>query len=359
MFRLPPLLLLSLWSGLLLAQAAPPPSVVVDAVRAGNTEASSRALSGHVYTRQTLTVMASQAGRLLWIREAGEVAKAGEPLAKLDTQPLELAREEQLARLRRSGVELKHMDKRLSRAQQLDAQAFVSRTELDDLRERRELALADIAIARAQVSQLDDRIARATVLAPFDGVVTEQLRHAGEEVGAGAVLGAFLGTGALEVRAQVPLRWLKLLQPGSQIPVLATAQQGWAVVRSSIPAADTTSQTFELRADIPSPSAWAIGQLVELQLPELQAQSSLLVPRDAVVLRREGARVVRIDSTETAHWVRVELGRGQGEWIAVRGPLQVGDRVAVRGAERLGDQQSVQVLRDLAAEPSAAPVKAG
>ena len=51
MFRLPPLLLLSLWSGLLLAQAAPPPSVVVDAVRAGNAEASSRALSGHVYTR--------------------------------------------------------------------------------------------------------------------------------------------------------------------------------------------------------------------------------------------------------------------------------------------------------------------
>lgn len=332
------------------AAAQPPAPVVVDAVRQAGSIESAREMPGYVFARHRMTISSSLAGRLEWIREAGEAAQAGEELARIDTQPLLLQREEQEARLHRSQVELRHTQSRLDRAIKLDAQSFLSSNELEDLQERRALAEADIAIARAQLAQLDDRLSRSVIHASYAGVVTEQRRFAGEEVVAGEVLGAFVGTEELGVRAQLPLPWRNRLRSGGRIPVESLGRHAEMVVRAAIPAADQGMQTFELRGRLLSDETWAVGQLVTLRLPELAQSDLMLVPRDAVVLRREGARVVRITPDGHAEWVPVELGQGRGDWIVVTGALTIGDRVATRGAERLENDQPVEVVRDLAAE---------
>jgi multidrug efflux pump subunit AcrA (membrane-fusion protein) len=111
-----------------------------------------------------------------------------------------------------------------------------------------------------------------------------------------------------------------------------------ARVRKVVPAANSQSQTFEVRLDLPqdAPRVVAAGQLVSVNLL-LSPNVALTVPRDSVVLREDGAFVMRINDDAKAERVAVEVREASGDHIAVRGALQSGDRVAVRGAEALDD----------------------
>ena len=73
----------------------------------------------------------------------------------------------------------------------------------------------------------------------------------------------------------------------------------------------------------------------------------LAVPRDALVLRREGASVFRVNDDMTAEKISVITGLGAGSLIEVIGEVDVGDRVVVRGAERLDTGVPVQISSTL------------
>jgi multidrug efflux pump subunit AcrA (membrane-fusion protein) len=100
---------------------------------------------------------------------------------------------------------------------------------------------------------------------------------------------------------------------------------------------------FELRLDIQA-APWRIGENVRLSVPSAMPSQVLEVPRDALVLRREGATVFRIDENGVAEQVEVIPGLGAGDLVAVTGRLVAGDRVVVRGAERLRAGQQVNIL---------------
>jgi len=76
----------------------------------------------------------------------------------------------------------------------------------------------------------------------------------------------------------------------------------------------------------------------------------LAVPRDALVLRGDGASVYVVDEQNTARQVSVAIGIGSENLIEVKGPIQPGDRVVIRGNERLRAGQAVQVIEREVAE---------
>ena len=345
------LILLAGLSGSAALAQAPPAPVAVDVVRSETVE-STQSATGTVYSRQELLVRAAVPGRLSWIREAGESVQAGEVLARIDATPLILQREERQARIRRNEVQLQNLEDRLQRFSELQADDYYSDGDLTDLRAQRDLARGDLEIARVQIRQLDDQIERATIRAPFAGIVTERNRHAAEEVTRGEQLARLVDTTNIELRAQLPLSWLWRLERGDMLQVQAGGRQLLGTIRQVIPDADRMAQTFEARIDLPAEASshWAVGQLTAVHLPTALQATALLVPRDALVLRREAKYVYRITTENTAEQVMVELGAGRGDWIVVEADLTAGDRVAVRGAERLADGQSVEIIRDLASE---------
>ena len=81
-------------------------------------------------------------------------------------------------------------------------------------------------------------------------------------------------------------------------------------------------------------------------MPTAEAKEVLTVPRDALVLRREGAFVFRIDDELNAEQVAVVTGLGAGKLIEVIGDISAGDRVVTRGAERLNTGMKVQINED-------------
>lgn len=330
------------------AQSAPTP-VVVNEVRLAAMDLEKPA-SGTVHSRQYMMIMAGTAGRLDWIAEPGEIIQQGQALARIDVAPLQLQRQEQQLQAQRARINQDYFTREIERLESLKAEDYTSANELDRLRLNRSLASNDLAAAENRIAQLDDMIARATIQAPFTGVVSDQQRYAGEELSRTDVLARLNGIAQLELRAALPLRWLQRINPGTLITVQSSDGELIGTVRRVIPTGDRESQTFEARIDLPGETKLALGELTQLRLPQRVAASSLQIPRDALVLRRDAAFVFRVGEQAKVERINVKLGDGQGDWIAITGPLHEGDNVVVRGAERLQDGQAVEVLRNLAAE---------
>ena len=303
--------------------------------------------AGTVFSQNQTQITAGIAGRLEWVAEPGDVIAAGEPVARFDCEMLELRRERQMAEADRWEINFKTLAREATRLESLRVTSVVSETQLERTQADRDLAGSDLRIARIAIRETESELRRCNVKAPFSGVVTDRLRQPGEDVERSTVLAAMTDTQNLEVRASVPIRHLPRLRTGEIAEVRMNELRLEGRIRKIVPAANSQSQTFEVRLDLPenAPQVVAAGQLVSVSLP-LTGSAALTVPRDSVVLREDGTFVMRINKDEKAERVPVEVTEANGDHVAVRGELESGDRIAVRGSDSLEDGALVAVQSD-------------
>lgn len=329
---------------------APPSPVAVAKVRASETTPSAD-IMGTVYSRNQVQLTAGVTGKLEWVAEPGTYLKKGDLVAQIELLPLQLRQAEQSAQLKRAKINQQYLERELKRQRELRQKNSASQYQLEQTESQFQLAQSDIEIAELQLKQINDQLSRATIRSPFEGVVTERLRRAGFDVSRSDVLVQLLDTRSLQVRLFVPIKYLAFTKPGSKVSLSSKSDLGEkvsvdALATTIIPAADPRSQTFEMRINVPleGQDYWAAGQLIKVSIPVETQRSALTVHRDALILRRDGTYVVKIDAENKAHRLKVKVGKGQGDWVIIEGDIQLGDQVATRGAERLREGQSVQVL---------------
>jgi len=300
--------------------------------------------AGTVFSRNETQITAGMAGRLEYLAEPGDFVEAGTSVAVFDCEMLDLQRERQLAEAERATINFETLAREVGRLESVRDTNAIAEIQLDRTAADRDLAGSDIQIAQIAIRETDSQLSRCNVRAPFSGVVTQRLRNAGEDVERSTILAAMTDTENLEVRASVPIRYLPRMRAGEAAEVRLNELHLEARIRKVIPAANSQSQTFEVRLELPAdaPRVVAAGQLVSVSLP-LSPNVALTVPRDSVVLREDGAFVMRINNDAKVERVAVEVREASGDYIAVRGELKSGDRVAVRGAEALDDGELVAV----------------
>jgi len=337
-----------LMAGLLATSSAfaqsPPPAAVETAPVEKRELAPRITVTGQVRSRAAADLSASVAGRLAWVAEPGtRVAKNG-VVARLDTDELKLQELELAARVKRGEINQASLAREAERLKGLGT--AVSRMQLEQAEAARDLAAADLEIARATHSQMRDRLARAELRTPFGGVVSERIKRAGEEVARGEIVARLLDPETLEIRLFLPLRHVRAIRPGDTVKVKFEGGEGSARVRGIVPAGDPRSQSFEVLVDPPSVRGARLpsGSVVDVELPLGEPQSLLAVPRDALVIRAEGLAVYRVGPDNKVQRLTVTTGIADGDWVAVEGMLLASDTVVVRGAENLHDGASVKVV---------------
>lgn len=305
---------------------------------------------GTVYSRHNVKLTAGVNGRIDYVAEPGSIVHKGDAVARIDPLPLTLQKAEQQAEIKRAQINIRYLEREVNRLTALRQTNAASAFQLDQTQSQFELAKADYDIATLRLKQIDDQLTRTTVVAPFTGVVTERLREAGADVNRSEILVNFLDTENLEARMFVPVKYIPFIRHHNTILVTSDLGQVNATVKAIIPAADTRSQSFELRVSLPveANSTWTAGQLVRASLPVQAPQEQLTVHRDALILRQDGTYVIIIDSENKAHRLKVTVGEGMGEYVSITDTtLQVGDRVATRGAERLQEGQTVTIANQV------------
>lgn len=146
--------------------------------------------------------------------------------------------------------------------------------------------------------------------------------------------------GSLEIVARAPLSTVNFIKKDDVLILQNEFRNGEAPIRTIVPFGNPQSHMFEVRLDADA-SVWTVGESVRLSMPTAAAKKVLAVPRDALVLRREGTAVFRVSGDSTVDRVSVIVGLGAGMMIEVFGDLSDGDEVVVRGAEGLSDGMSV------------------
>ncbi|MCW9082283.1 MAG: efflux RND transporter periplasmic adaptor subunit [Colwellia sp.] len=326
------------------AADAPPSPIKIDTVTEVSLPATAD-LMGTLHSRSFVTITAGVSGRLEWLQEPGIMVRQGDVLAKMDLLPLQLKQAEQKAQIKRASINSRYFKNELHRLQKLKKTNSTSQFQLDQTKSQYELAQSDIEIATLKLKQVEDELRRATVKAPFDGVVTERIVRAGTDINRSDALLMLLDTEHLEVRLYVPVKYLAYVRKGLTLNLQAIGQSISTQVTSVIPSTDPLSQTFEVRIQIPEHlnEYWTAGQLVKVTVPVQDTQPSLTVHRDALILRKEGTFVVKVDAENKAHRLLVKVGKGTFDRVTIQGDLASGDKVAIRGAERLKEGQSVVV----------------
>lgn len=329
------------------AQPTPPAAAVRTAKAELRAIAPSVTVTGVVQSRAAADLAAPVAGRLLWVAEPGTLVKAGDVVARFDLEELQLQRAEQAARVTRSEVAVKSAAREAERLRA--AGTAVSKLQLNQAEDTRDLAQSDLDIARVTLRQTEERLSRAALRAPVAGVVSERIKRAGEEAARGEVIARFSDTGNLELRLFLPLRHVRAISTGTAVKVItARGETSEGQVRAVVPVGDARSQSFEALVDVASlKPAPPVGETLRVELPLAATRNALVVPRDAVVIRTEGSAVFRLKAGaagSVAERVPVRLGVADGAYVAVEGALGPDDEVIVRGAETLADGAAVRVV---------------
>lgn len=354
-----PVFALVLAAGLVQAQDAaapegPPPAPVQTALAERAQFAPVLWSPGGVVSREDSRVASEIAGRVVQVAEVGTELRRGAVLARLDDSMLRLKEQDDLANLRRIEAQLDFARKQEQRYQELVRQNTIAATQLDLTRSERQVLEQDLARARVTVARTRQERDYAVVRAPFDGVVAERFAQAGEYLGVGAPVLRLVNTGSLEVTARAPIALAALLQSGQPVSVRWEDQLVQARLRSVVPVGDQASRQLEVRVVLPG-GDWPIGAGVQVALPSAAPRAAVAVPRDALLLRKDGAFVVKVGADDRTQRIAVQTGASRGDLVEVTGQVMAGDRLVVRGGERLQAGQRVTVAnRAVASVPGVA-----
>jgi len=308
------------------------------------TLAPSVEVPGTVVSRFDSRLASELDAKLVWIAEVGTEVAEGDTVARLEDITFKIREMEAESLVEREQARVTFLESELQRLQQLSERNLSAKSQFDQTVADLAVAKSDQRIAEAQLGYAKIAMHITQVRAPFDGVVTERLRNIGERLNVADEVIRLVNPKSLEVVARAPLSTVNFIDKGDVLSVSNDYRDSDATIRTIVPFGNPQSHMFEVRLDA-DPALWTVGESVRLTMPTDEAQEVLAVPRDALILRRDGTSVFKVTDQSTVSQVKVTVGLGAGPLIEVFGDLVVGDEVVIRGAEGLSDGMAIEIVR--------------
>lgn len=290
-------------------------------------------LVGSLAAAESTAIRAEIDGRIEEIRfREGERVRAGEILFRLDDRELRAQLDEARARTELAKQELE-------RGRELLAEGFISRAELDRLQ-------ADFDRGRAEAERLAARLEKATIRAPFAGVVGAREVAPGSVITSDTVLTRIDDTSRLKVEFMVPERFLPQVAIGTAVhlpdPALPEAETPRGKVYFVSPHLDRERRAGEVKALVEHPPPrLRPGMFAQVELVLRTVEAALTVPEGAILSRPDGHFLVAVrerDGQAVADFLPVELGirrRGLVQVIPRNGEPLPGQPVVAAGVGAL------------------------
>jgi RND family efflux transporter MFP subunit len=282
--------------------------------------------------------------------DIGDSVKAGELLAQLAVPELDhqISQNEAIlvqlkAALRQAEANLDLAEVTWGRDRPLVRDGWVTQqqgtVDVDTVKARKaavDVAQANVAAQENMLKVLHQERDYASVIAPFDGVITKRNVDVGSLVQGNAASGTFMFTimqsDVMRVWVYVPQDSAFGLAPGVdavvRVPEIPGRNFSGKVARIAR-ALETNTRTLLTEIDISNPDA-ALQPgtycIVELDIPV--KTPSLIVPADATIFNQDGLQVAVVDDG-TVHIRKVSVARDLGTQVEVGGGVKEGDQVVI------------------------------
>jgi len=277
----------------------------------------------------------------------GDKVSKGQVLARIAGETVAT----ELAEARASVAELEAMlneaKANSERARQLRDRGFFSPQQATQSLTAEQTALARLNAARARLEAAELRMAKTSIVAPDDGIVSARSATVGSLTQPGQELFRLIRGGRLEWRAEVTATELEQLKPGVSANLInPNGERVSGVVRTVAPTIDPQNRNALVYVDIPASGAVRAGMFARGEF-EFGRGPALTLPQSAVLLREGFAYVFRIDSEGESSKVtqtKVAIGRRSGDRLEILGGIDAGSRVVASGAGFLADGDTVKVV---------------
>lgn len=205
----------------------------------------------------------------------------------------------------------------------------LARAELDRVLAQRSEATRGIDVAAGSVEQRRVAMVRATLLAPFDGLITRRLRDPGDTVTVGSTVLRIVDTTRVYVSAMMDETVLRQLAVDQRCAILFPADTLAIAGRVTRVSWEADRQTHELVVDVTPEMidrAVAIGQRADVRVEIARHDSVLRIPV-AMIQHDTDGPLVYVDRAGKIALVRPRFGLSGGDYVEVLSALAVGDTV--------------------------------
>ena len=340
--------------------ACSPPAAQVEPIRAVRTLVLQSGVTA-LQTEYAAEIRARSESRLAFrvggklVRRpvnVGDVVKAGQVLAQIDASDLKLGQDAARAAVSAADIQLALNEAEYKRYKELRDQGFISGLEL----ERREASLkasrAQAEQARAQASVQGNQASYAVLVADVSGVVTAVDAEPGAVLAAGAPVLRLAQEGPRDAVFSVSENRLPALRALLGKPG-AVQMRPWgsdaalpATVREVAAAADPTTRTFLIKADI-GRTDLRLGQTATVLIDAPAVAGLFKLPLPAVFEQGGQSHVWVVDPARSTVLAQpIAVVGAEGNLVLVGAGLANGLRVVTAGVHTLTTGQAVRLYAE-------------
>lgn len=276
--------------------------------------------------------------------QVGDVVRKGQVLARIDADTVGSELAEAKAAVAELTASSEEARANALRARELREKGFYSPQTQTQYQTAENTVGARLAAAKARQQAAELKMARTSIVAPDDGVISARQATVGSLTQNGQELFRLIRGGRLEWRAEVPSADLGKLQAG--MPALLTGPAGGRVtgkLRAVSPSVDPQTRNGLVFVDLPASTAVRAGVFARGEF-ELGARPAATLPQSAVVLREGFAYIFRLEGEDRVAQTKVVTGRRIGERVEIVSGLPEGARVVESGAAFLADGDAIKIV---------------
>lgn len=301
-------------------------------------------LQGNVQTKQNILIYPELPGILktMFVKEGQQVVK-GQVLATIEdggmsAQLMQLTANAQLAKTTYARQKRLWDQKIGSEMQFLQAQTAY-------------------ATQKSAVNQLKSQLEKATLIAPFSGIIDAVFQEKGTVVvpGQGVPVFRIVNLSKMYIETEVPETFLVSITKNKAVqvnfPILGTSLQ--SKIRQVGNYINPNNRSFKIEIDVPNLNGNIKPNLTaRLKINDYTNTNAILIPQSIISENAKGEQFVYIlknkkkNNEATAERLVIATGKTQGDFIEITAHLAPGAEIIMEGARSVNNGQVVRVINN-------------
>lgn len=269
--------------------------------------------------------------------EEGRSVKRGQPLVVLDTELREMDAKIAMKEAEEAKYKLHNLETDLVRAEGLFKKGIISRQDYDDIMSERDQQEKKYESLTAKYGKLLLEVDKATVRAPFDGVVLEKHAAVGDWLGVGEKTVTLGSTKDVFVRVAIPEDLVRFVGTGQKVGLTLNALRKdlTGTVSGTIPVAEPRTRNFMIKVRVPYERGMLLNMSADVHVPTSPPMELNVISRDALV-KFQGSDFVFTVKDGKAAILPATIAAYLGEEVGVTDPYFFpGMPVVIEGNDRL------------------------
>ena len=304
-------------------------------------------LMGLIYSKSSPSLAVEVSGRVVKIiADVGDEVKAGDILAKIDSEKYNLQFSQAKAEIARLSALLVNKELDLQRAEKLFKDNLVSEEMMDRTKADFNALKEQMNAADAQLRNANRLIEETNIKAPIESEVAIKHIDAGDYVQPGMVVYELVDTKNLKVDLSFPEYLSPKLKKGLEVRITSPTNPDEIVIskiKDIKPNIDSRNKSLTTIIDFENPGTWLPGASSRATVVFSKFENAIVVPQISVV-RRSIGEVIYVVKGDSVKETPVKTGLRKEGYIQILEGITLNDEIVKDGAGFLADSSIIEII---------------